>query len=418
MADSGGERRPHRRRSPSPERRYRGSPEGPSHRHRSPSRHRSRRTTNSQHQARYGRSPNRRWERPDRLSSRRSSPRSTAGYRSPSPRSPGPRGSSYRSQSQQGPMRSNEDRRHQQPSAESNWYWSVVQADRATVQVNTGTWTHVHAEKQPEASQSVVQAEGDAQSEEGPQEREKRLRGYQLGSAVEQAGERAPFTEEAPTAEVQTEIVTRAPPKRKTQFTVVFSAKTSRGGKAQELIRSRARDFFRDQPAGREEAPDRPPRKISWEGEQWECMEVPDSPPRRKVTWDSPVSLTGKRRIPWGGQNQVSKRACKESVSPPPPGRDSSGGVLQGRSSRQGIRRDHTESRCPLRGCPIKTKKLKRHVVDRHLPWYFKDKEDEKTMQDPETHSRRASALNQLARWILGAEGTFSSWSSMPIDAY
>ncbi|XP_048241191.1 serine/arginine repetitive matrix protein 5-like [Haliotis rufescens] len=90
MADSGQEERPHQRRSP--------SPEVPSHRYRCPSQHRSRRTRSS-------RSPNRRGERHsrhkspsvilDRLSSRRSSPRSTAGHRSPSPRR-----SSYRSQSQ------------------------------------------------------------------------------------------------------------------------------------------------------------------------------------------------------------------------------------------------------------------------------------------------------------------------------
>jgi hypothetical protein len=58
------------------------------------------------------------------------------------------------------------------------------------------------------------------------------------------------------------------------------------------------------------------------------------------------------------------------------------------------------ESTCPIPTYKKRTKKLKHHCWDYHLPFIFKDKVEETLENDPEFQKLRAEALAMLATWI------------------
>ena len=64
------------------------------------------------------------------------------------------------------------------------------------------------------------------------------------------------------------------------------------------------------------------------------------------------------------------------------------------------------ESTCPIPTCKKRTKKLKHHCWDYHLPFIFKDKVEETLENDPEFQQLRAEALTMLATWIYKRKST------------
>jgi hypothetical protein len=64
------------------------------------------------------------------------------------------------------------------------------------------------------------------------------------------------------------------------------------------------------------------------------------------------------------------------------------------------------ESTCPIPTCKKRTKKLKNHCWDYHLPFIFKDKVDETLENDPGFQKLRAEALAMLATWICKRKST------------
>ena len=66
--------------------------------------------------------------------------------------------------------------------------------------------------------------------------------------------------------------------------------------------------------------------------------------------------------------------------------------------------RDSRSSSCPVPGCKIRTRKLKRHAFECHLPAVFRDVTFPRAEIDPNYQQIRGDALTTLARWILGSE--------------
>lgn len=66
-------------------------------------------------------------------------------------------------------------------------------------------------------------------------------------------------------------------------------------------------------------------------------------------------------------------------------------------------------SRCPVPGCNARSKHLKHHVWDCHIPQVFWDHPWRELEWSPDYHRLRASCLQILARWLLGPAGTLEA---------
>ncbi|CAC5418881.1 unnamed protein product [Mytilus coruscus] len=60
------------------------------------------------------------------------------------------------------------------------------------------------------------------------------------------------------------------------------------------------------------------------------------------------------------------------------------------------------DQHCPVRGCPVVTRSVKRHVLGEHLSYMFAPTQEPHLMRDPGFHRYRGHMVMVLAQWLTG----------------
>ncbi|CAC5405748.1 unnamed protein product [Mytilus coruscus] len=60
------------------------------------------------------------------------------------------------------------------------------------------------------------------------------------------------------------------------------------------------------------------------------------------------------------------------------------------------------DQHCPVRGCPVVTRGVKRHVLGEHLSYMFAPTQEPHLMRDPAFHRYRGHMVMVLAQWLTG----------------